>query len=285
MNSTQTDSLHTDQKVDLHIHSDRSDGQLSFKAIVGYALQIGLKAISITDHDNISALESAEKYSKQQGLEFVSGMEISARMTKFDIHILGYFFDYKSRRLIEYVNYFQNERYKRAIKIVKNLNKCGISLSCDAINQLSRDKSIGRPHIAQALVEQKFVANYQQAFDRYIGDGRPCAVPKYKILPEEAISLINQAGGLSVLAHPAMDITDDGIYKLIKSGLEGIETLHPRHNQHQVDHLRELAKTYHLVETGGSDCHGNNGNNIQIGCMNVPYVFVENMKKRLGQLN
>lgn len=272
-------------KVDLHIHSDQSDGLLSYKEIIDYSIKIELKAISITDHDNISGLGDAEKYATDKGLEFIPGIEISAQSRNSDVHLLGYFIDYNTKYLIDYVDYFKQERIKRAKKTVRLLNNLGCNLSFRTVQDMAQKGSIGRPHIADAMVKYGCVDNYHEAFNKYIGDGRPCAVPKYKITPHEAISLINRAGGICVLAHPGDDVSDAGIFDLIKVGLDGIETLHPRHNQKQVNHFREIVHKNGLIETGGSDYHGKHNNDILIGRMNVPYSFVEKMKERLSNLN
>jgi len=269
-------------KADLHIHSDQSDGLFSYKKIIDYSTKIGLKAISITDHDNISALEHAENYANINDLEFIPGIEISARSRNSDLHMLGYFIDYKNKSLIEYVSLFQNERSKRAEKIVRCLNNIGIPLSFEAVVNYAQQGSIGRPHIAGALVKEGLINSYQEAFNKYIGDGRPCVIPKYKISPQESISLINRAGGICVLAHPGDDVRGGVIFDLVKAGLDGIETIHPRHSQKQVDYFRNVVKKYNLLETGGSDCHGKNNGDIFIGRMNVPYAFVEKMKERIG---
>jgi len=270
-------------KVDLHIHSNRSDGSFTCQEIIDYACQKGLKAISITDHDNISCLEFSEQYCQQQGIEFITGVEISARARPYDFHLLGYFFDYNNKKFNEYIDFFQRERLKRARKIVELLKNYGIRLSFDLILKKAGHGSIGRPHIADAMVEEGRVYTYQEAFNKYIGDGSPCCVPKYKITPAEAIALINQAGGICVIAHPGSDVTDEGLMELIKMGLDGIETIHPRHNQQQVDHYREMIQKHQLLETGGSDCHGNRKSHVTIGQYNVPYSIVEKMKKWLGR--
>lgn len=270
-------------RVDLHIHSNRSDGAFSAQEIIDYASQIGLKAISITDHDDVAGLEFSQQYCQQRGLEFVPGVEISARHVPFDLHLLGYFFDYRDPQLIQYIKFFQHERLKRAQKILDLLKHFGFYLSFDLILKKAGQGSIGRPHIAEAMLEDGYVHSYQEAFNKYIGDGCPCCVPKYKITPAEAIALINQAGGLCVIAHPGSDVTDEGLMELIKMGLDGIETIHPRHNQQQVDHYREMIQKHQLLETGGSDCHGNRKSHVTIGQFNVPYSIVEKMKKRLGR--
>lgn len=269
-------------RVDLHLHSNQSDGSFSPNEIIDIAHKLSLKAISITDHDNINSLELAEKYCQQKGIEFISGVEISARARGFDLHLLGYCFDYRNNQLREYLKYFQNERIKRAKKIIELLKNHGIKVSFDLI-QKKAGGSIGRPHIADAMLEEGYVYNYYEAFNKYIGDGCPCCVPKYKISPAEAIALINRAGGICVIAHPGTDVTDEGLVNLIKVGLEGIETIHPRHTQAQVDHYREIIHKHDLLETGGSDCHGDRKSHVLIGHFNVSYAVVEKMKAWLGR--
>lgn len=270
-------------KVDLHIHSDRSDGSFTCQEIIDYACKMGLKAISITDHDDINGLKFSEQYSQQNGIEFITGVEISARSRPYDLHLLGYFFDYQDKQLNDYIKFFQSERFKRARKIVELLKNFGINLSFDLIMKKAGHGSIGRPHIADAMVEEGCVYTYQEAFNKYIGDGCPCCVPKYKISPAEAITLINNAGGICVIAHPGSDVNDEALMDLIKVGLDGIETIHPRHNQQQVDHYREIIQKHQLLETGGSDCHGNRKSHVMIGQFNVPYSIVEKMKAWLGR--
>lgn len=269
---------HNPPKVDLHIHSDRSDGSFTCQEIIDYACKMGLKAISITDHDDISGLEFSEQYCHQREIEFITGVEISARARPYDLHLLGYFFDYRNKQLNDYIDFFQNERLKRARKIVELLKNHGIKLAFDLVIKKAGHGSIGRPHIADAILEEGYVYTYQEAFNKYIGDGGPCCVPKYKISPAEAIALINNAGGICVIAHPGSDVNDEMLMNLIKVGLDGIETIHPRHTQQQVDHYREIIQKHQLLETGGSDCHGDRKSHVMIGQFNVPYSIVEKMK-------
>ncbi|OQX88250.1 hypothetical protein B6D60_02500 [candidate division KSB1 bacterium 4484_87] len=273
----------SDNRIDLHIHSNHSDGSLNVEQIFDYAQKAGLKAISITDHDNISALSEANKLSMQRGIEFVNGVEISARGENQDMHLLGYLFDHEDEALIEYVDFFKNERIKRAKKIIKNFNDLGFDLTYEEVLETAgEDASIGRPHIAYALLKKGLASSFQEIFLHYLGDGCACWVPKFKISPEDAISLIKKAGGLCILAHPDREIPDEQIRALVKVGLDGIETIHPKHTQVEVDHFRQLAREENLVESGGSDCHASPGNGVHIGKMNVPYQFLEKMKQRAG---
>ncbi|MDZ7265507.1 MAG: PHP domain-containing protein [candidate division KSB1 bacterium] len=270
----------TTSYVDLHIHSNQSDGCFTAREIIDIAVRRRLKAIAITDHDHIQGLGEAMKYAQQQGMEFITGVEISARAPSFDLHLLGYYFDYRNQQLNEYLRHFQNERLNRARKIIELLKKHGIKLSFDLI-QKKAGGAIGRPHIADAMLEEGYIHSYQEAFDKYIGDGCPCCVPKYKISPGEAAALINQAGGVCVIAHPGTDISDSGLLDLIKVGIEGVETIHPRHTPAQVNHYREIVQKYGLLETGGSDCHGDRKTQVLIGHFKVPYSMVEKMKERI----
>ncbi|NOZ61515.1 MAG: PHP domain-containing protein [Calditrichaeota bacterium] len=270
-------------RIDLHIHSNHSDGNLSVDKIFAHAQKMKLKAISITDHDNISALPAANKLSQKKGIEFVNGIEISARGNKQDMHLLGYLFNYNDKSLIDYIEFFKNERTKRAKKIIKNFNNLGFDLTFeDVLKAAGKNASIGRPHIAYALINKGLATSFQEIFRHFLGDGCSCWVPKFKITPQDAISLIKSAHGICVLAHPDREISDEEICSLAKVGLDGIETLHPKHTQEEVDHFRQIAREKNLLESGGSDCHAAPGNGVHIGQLNVPYHFLEKMKERAG---
>lgn len=269
-------------RIDLHIHSIHSDGLLNVQQIVNHAAKKKLKAISITDHDNISGLAEAESLCFKNGIEFINGIELSVRAKTCDLHMLGYYFDRDDKNLIEYIDFFKNERNKRAREIVRRLNDIGFKISFQSVEKISANGSIGRPHIAHVLIEAGMATSYQEVFQNYIGEGCKCFVPKFKIQPKEAISLIQETGGLCVLAHPGNDIADTELVELINDGIDGIETIHPKHKQEQVDHLRKISQKYKLIETGGADCHGQEVDNIFIGRLNIPYEFVKKMKNRLA---
>jgi len=267
--------------VDLHTHSYFSDGSFSPEQIIQYASDLGLKAISITDHDSIDAIPIALQISKKCHIEFIPGIEISAKHGAYDLHLLGYFMDHNNEQLRNYVKLFQNERRKRAEKIVKLLNKVGVKIKLEFVLHKAAKGSVGRPHIAEVMVEQGYVFSYQEAFQKYIGDGCSCYVPKYKIKPTSAVQLINEAGGISFIAHPGVDLNEEGILELIKLGIEGIETIHPKHCPHDIDYYRRLVKKHNILECGGSDCHGERKGETLIGQFTVPYQIIINMKNRL----
>ena len=272
-----------DEKADLHIHSIYSDGNFSPEKIIKIADEAGLKAISITDHDNLESIDHIQKIDREYAVEIVPGVEISARHDNYELHILGYFFDYQDEELNRYIDYFKDERKIRAQKIIKNLNRTGINIKYEAILEKAFPGSIGRPHIANVMVEQGFTSNYQEAFQYFIGDTCSCNVLKVKISPKDAIKLITNAGGLSFLAHPGVDFIEDRIAELVGLGLTGIEIYHPRHNKFQVSFLKTLSEKFNLLECGGSDCHGVKFENeeTKIGKYTIPYDWVMEMKNRL----
>ena len=284
MNIRQSNQSTGSLRVDLHIHSTHSDGKLSLKEIVAFAKQSGLGAISITDHDTISGLAEAETECRHYRIELINGVELSVRQKTTDLHLLGYLFDSQNESIIEYAEFFRNERVKRAREIVLRLNDIGIPISFEMVQNVAGNGVLGRPHIACALLQSGYVKSFEEAFQYYLSEGCICFVPKFKISPAEAISMIHRAGGVCCLAHPGNEIADETIFQLIRLGLDGIETLHPRHSQAQVDHFREIVHAKNLVETGGTDCHGKNPDDLLIGRLAVPYGFVERMKNRQQQL-
>jgi len=275
-------NMTTDEsRADLHTHSIHSDGSLTPQEIIRRAHQVKLKAISITDHDNIDAITDAQECSTRYDIEFIPGVEISAQYGQYEIHLLGYFIDGHHQKLIDYLNIFQEERKKRVIRILEKLRQHDIQIDPEYILNKAKPGSIGRPHIADAMVALGHVSTYQLAFDKYLGDKCSCYVPKYKISPMEAIELIKNAGGLSFIAHPGLDINDDGLIGLFKYGLDGIETIHPRHNYSQIEHYKKLIIKHQLLECGGSDCHGDRKKESLLGKLTIPYSNIEKMKSRL----
>lgn len=265
--------------ADLHLHSNRSDGVCSPKELVDKALSCGLKAIAIVDHDEVSALEEAIPYGKEKGLEVIPGIELSVSYRQFDLHILAYCFDSKNTQLVNYLDLFQKERIKRAQRMVEILTKFGMPISFDAVLQKAGQGSIGRPHIAEIMVEEGYVFSIQEAFDKYIGNGKPAYVAKYKIDVDTTFRLVTSAGGVCSIAHPGIDINDEILAMLIKVGLPAIETVHPKHNEHQTRYFSEVAKRNGLLETGGSDYHGGSQGDDVLGKYKVSYEVVDKLKE------
>ena len=270
-----------DEWIDLHLHSCCSDGLLSPTEVTLKAKEVGLKAIGIVDHDTIEGIPEAIQTGKTCGIEVVPGVELSSKYRNKDIHILGYYLNPEHESLLDYLKKFRDERYRRAVKMVKNLNRLGLKLSMDDVESKAHGDSLGRPHLAEVLMERGYVETFQEAFHKYIGYGSSAYEEKYRILPEEAIRLISEANGLSFLAHPGYSLQDSDIAYFIKSGLDGIEVLHPNLNENRTQHLQEIAKMNHLLMSGGSDCHGGRNGKLLIGNYSVPYAILNDMKKVL----
>ncbi len=263
-----------DDWIDLHVHTYYSDGMLSPEEVVTAAKKAGLKAVGIVDHDTVNGLDEAEKEGEKQNLIIVPGTELSSQYKGMDIHILGYYFDRDNKDIKDYLEKFQHERFIRAEKMVSNLNKIGVKISIDDVIDKAKGENIGRPHIADVLLEKGYVETFQEAFYRYIGYGSDSYVEKFKITPHDAIRLISRANGLSFLAHPGPSISDNMIMEFAKAGLDGIEIVHPRHSESRTAHLQKLARKMDLLVCGGSDCHGRNGE-ITIGQYTIPYAILE----------
>jgi len=212
----------------------------------------------------------------------ISGVELSANFEDKEVHILGYFVDYKSQRLLDYLTFFRHERIKRAERIVAKLNSLQVPLRIESVMEHAGTGSVGRPHIAAAMVDEGHTKSYQESFDRYIGNGGPAYERKFQFSPAEAVQLIASSGGLSFLAHPGRYTTDGMLQHLIKAGIDGIEVIHPSHSPEHVAHYRGVASEYYLLESGGSDFHGGKKNDDgSFGSFFVDESKVDTMKRRL----
>lgn len=269
-------------KADLHMHTIHSDGTLTTRQLMERAQLAGLTTISITDHDNTSAIGEALDLSTEFGIEVISGMELSATLELYDIHILGYFFDHTHEGLLEYLDFYRKERVKRAERIVDKLNGLNIPLTLDSVMEKAGNGSVGRPHIANALVEGGLTGTYHEAFFKYIGFGKPAYEKKYQVSPKEAIELIASAGGISFVAHPGNNIDERVMAELIKQGVDGIEVIHPSHSPERVAHYKGIANEYFLLTSGGSDFHGGRKNDSEVfGKYFISDNDVEMMRRRL----
>lgn len=268
-------------KTDLHIHTSYSDGFYSPKDIVLKAKKAGLEIISITDHDNLSAILEASEYGKEIGVEVIPGVEISSDMMDKEIHILGYFVEPGNKELEHYLNFFREERLKRAIRIIDKLKSLGFSISIDDVLEIAKNSAIGRPHIAQAMLSKGLIRSFYEAFNKYIGNGCPAYEKKVHISPRSAFKIINDAGGLAFIAHPG-NMHESLLKELIEEGVDGIEVIHPSHTPQHERFYRGIVNEYFLLESGGSDFHG--GKREDEGNLGKYYTrssVVEAMRKRL----
>ncbi len=201
----------------------------------------GCPVLSITDHDNVGALDEAIEWGKSFDMEVITGLELSVSLAEKDVHILAYFVDRRNQDLLDYLTFFRRERLKRAERIVQKLNTLSIPLRMEAVLQQAGIGSVGRPHVANALLDGGYVGSYHEAFDRYIGTGGPAFEKKYQLSPIDAFKMITAAGGLSFLAHPGKYLSEFDLSQLIKSGLDGIEVVHPAHDEKLMAYYRGLV--------------------------------------------
>ena len=268
--------------VDLHLHSTKSDGSFSPTQVVQRAADVGLSTISLTDHDSVAGVREAQTAGRDIGVEVIPGIELSTQEANTDIHILGYFVDPDHSDLLAWLRQFQETRLKRAEKIVEKLNRLGVRIAMSQVLHRAGNAAIGRPHIADVLVEEGIVFSHDQAFQTYLGYGRPAFQPKFTLTPGQAVKIIHTAGGLASLAHPILYRRDALIPDLIEQGLDGIEVLHTKHDAAAVRRYSTMANHYGLLRTGGSDCHGDSRGEPVIGNVLVPSAFLDAMKRRIA---
>ena len=263
--------------ADLHLHTNFSDGTFTPEELVLHAQKAGLACIALTDHDTVEGCARAAAACAAVKMTFIPGAELTAEHDDTEVHILGYLLDTENKVLLERIAQFQTVRQNRIREMVAALNDLGVPLKVEVVFELANCKSPGRPHVARALVKEKLVGNLDEAFDRFLKKNRPAWVPKTKMSALEAVELIHQAGGMAVMAHPGLNRTDEIIPGLVDAGLDGIECFHTKHSTVMSERYLEIAEKYHLLVTGGSDCHGYSKNKPLIGTVKLPYEHIEKL--------
>lgn len=268
--------------ADLHIHTTASDGRWTITEILSRAAAKNMSAVAITDHDTIDSLENLAVLQQTFPLELIPGIEFNTDMDKLEMHILGYFIDIKHRALRKILTVLRDGRKERVREMAKKLTRLGYALEfADIKSQAAESKALGRPHVAAALIEKGYFAASDNTFFGLIAKGGPAYVPHYKISPVEAIEIILAAGGIPVLAHPGLTGDDLYLRSLISHGLMGLEAYHPKHDKATTNHYNQIARTYNLLVTGGSDFHGIPGRFPEdIGEFGIPYQFVQRLNER-----
>ena len=248
-------------KFDLHVHTNHSDGRLDPTKIVDIAVLKGLSGIAITDHDTVTGInEAIERSLSYDNFKVIPGIEFSCIYKDEEVHILGYFINYKSPSINETTEALKVARIERGNQIIYKLNKLGLHISIEDIKVFSGEDYIGRPHIARALINKGYVYTVQEAFDRYLNRGRSAYVERESLTIEDTIKLIRSNGGISILAHPGL-LKNKGIIKdCISLNIDGIECVHSKHSKEDVKKFYKIAKENDLITTGGSDCHGDSTN-------------------------
>jgi predicted metal-dependent phosphoesterase TrpH len=266
------------KKADLHTHTICSDGALDTNTLVEKIHAAGISIFSVTDHDTVDALPEAINAAKALDMECIPGIEMSTKLGNIDVHLLGYFFNHTSPVMKEYTETSKSQRIKRAERIVGKLNAMNLTITIDDVIKQAKGPVIGRPHIAAAMIANKCVATFSEAFQKYIGNGCPAYEPLNYLTFQEAVELLHSLGGVAVIAHPAV-LSEELLLQAINGGADGIETIHPSSNNAQTETFRSIASEYFLLETGGSDFHGGTRNDLSnLGKYWIPAERVEKIR-------
>jgi 3',5'-nucleoside bisphosphate phosphatase len=274
--------------IDLHTHSNASDGTMRPRDLVRLARERGLKAMALTDHDTVDGLPEAVAAGEEVGVEVIPGVEISARHPGGTMHVLGYFLDYEDTLFAQRLAVLKQARKDRNPQIIAKLNALGIPLQMAQVERFSGRGQMGRPHIARALLEAGYVRSLQEAFDLYLGNEGKAYVEKFRFPPAEAIEMIRGARGVPVLSHPftlglnAPKALKALLEELAGLGLAGLEVFYPEHGPQQEVLYLSLARELGLLVTGGSDFHGENKPEVALGRFNcqkkLTYDLVQALK-------
>lgn len=255
--------------VDLHSHSTASDGSRAPRDVVLEAKRVGLAALALTDHDTLSGVGEALTAGAELGVRVVTGVELSAVEEDTETHILGLHLS-DTRALEARLVSLRDMRRTRAERIVVRLNELGVRIEFSAVLEQAAGGAIGRPHVARAMIAEGWAIDFRDAFDRYLGNGRPAFVAKERLAVTDAIDLIHAAGGLAILAHPGSSGTRERIAAFVAQGMDGVEVRHPSHSSEDVARLLALVEHFSLVPSGGSDWHGATDGPRTLGMMKVP---------------
>lgn len=267
--------------IDLHLHSTASDGINAPEVVVRLGHAAGLAALALTDHDTVDGIPAAQDEARRLGIRLVPGVELSAYEDRHEVHLLGLHLtrlDEMQRQLAV----FRDARRERAEQMVERLNAIGVRITFDDVLSEAAGAALGRPHVARALVQNGWARDLRDAFDRYLGAGRPAFLEKRRILIGEAIALVHSCGGIAVLAHPGGEGTRERIAALVSLGLDGVEVMHPSHGAEDRARLGALVAHFDLVPSGGSDAHGGADTTRVVGAMRVPGAWLALQDERVA---
>jgi predicted metal-dependent phosphoesterase TrpH len=273
--------------IDLHTHTTASDGSMTPADLVRYAYNKGLAAVAVTDHDTVDGIGQAIEEGDRLGIEVIAGVEISVDFSS-EVHLLGYFLNGHCEPILRTLKDLRERRETRNPRIVNKLNELGFDITMEEVSSKAEGGNVGRPHIARVMIEKGYVNNMDEAFEKYLGSGRPAYFKKDKLLPKEGIAEIIRSGGIPVLAHPFFiglpyGQLDQLVKELTGYGLKGIEAYYSLHTEEQTSSLLQIAQKYGLLVTGGSDFHGSFKPDIEIGTgtgtLKVPYSLLAELKQ------
>jgi predicted metal-dependent phosphoesterase TrpH len=269
--------------VDLHTHSTASDGTLPPEQVIDAAARCGLAALALTDHDTIDGVRAARNAADQVGIRVIAGVELSAFDEDREIHVLALHLsnlDALEKRLAG----LRASRHVRAGKIVDKLNQLGVPVTLEEVLQQANGGSLGRPHVARALIARGLVSDFRDAFMRYLGNNGSAFVAKEKLTVRDAIGIAHEAGAIAVWAHPSEGGRRERLEPLVAAGLDGVEIRHPSHSSEDTKRLQALTDFFGLVPSGGSDWHGALEGPRRLGMMNVPSEWLERQDERVAAL-
>jgi 3',5'-nucleoside bisphosphate phosphatase len=247
----------TDSRIDLHTHSRASDGEFPAAEVAERARAAGLRVWALCDHDTVAGLAEARAAADRLGLRLVPGIELSAFLDAKEIHLLGHFIDPAHPSMTEFEDLLAARRRVRMQEIVEKLTPIGVRLRVEDIEKWSGGKTIGRPHVARAMVETGAVSSVKEAFDRFLGEGKPAYVPRYRLEASDAVALVRGAGGTTTVAHPGVSRLERyELGRLRAAGVDGLEVIHVDHVPSQREKYLRIADDLGLVPTAGSDYHG-----------------------------
>ncbi len=264
--------------ADLHLHTRFSDGTETPERVVELARAAGLTTIALTDHDNTQAFAIAEPIARRCGIELLTGIEMSASAEGLEVHMLGFLFDLENVALQQHLAEQQARRVERVREMVKRLQRLGVKIDAEEVFQIAGEGTVGRPHVARALLNHGYITTLSEAFARYIGPNNPAFVPGSPLSPAHVMRVIRDAGGIPVLAHPVYLKRDALIEQFVADGLVGVEVYHSGHPPELVRHYEQLADRLKLLKTGGSDFHGDAKEGLPIGAVKIPVALVEALK-------
>lgn len=279
-----------DKRIDLHVHSNCSDGRLSPSELVAYTVEKGLAAMALTDHDTIAGIPEAMEAAKACDLELIPGLEFSTNYNGKDIHILGLNITWNDPGFIRELKEFQDSRDIRNRKMIVRLQEHGVEITYEKMAAENPDSVWTRANFARYLLDHGYVKTMPDAFNRYIGDQAPCFVPREQVTPDQAVDLIHRYGGLAVLAHPILyKLSDEALDELVRMlkehDLDGIEAIYSTYRWMDESNVKCLARKYELCITGGSDFHGSNKPDIDLGVgrgnLKIPYELWTNLKQHI----
>jgi predicted metal-dependent phosphoesterase TrpH len=270
--------------TELHCHTRASDGQLAPAALVELAKLREINVLAITDHDTLAGIPEAREVGRQYAIQVIPGIEVSSLAKQGEVHVLGYGVDPQDDETKERILALREARDGRAKAMVAKLHALGIPISYERIKEIAGDAMVGRPHVAQALVEGKWVPGRQAAFDVYLAEGKPAFVPHTGLTPSQAVALIHRARGVAVLAHPGLYVgqLDLLLDDLLAHGLDGIEAYYPLHTPEQTAQYVAFADAHGLIITGGSDFHGFTGDQETVlGSIHLPNGTIQALNDRI----